>query len=84
VKFLIDSGADVNGYVPGDETPLINASARGQMEVVKYLVSRGANVSLAVHRDESPDSELRSPLSEARKNGHDDVVKLLESLGARQ
>jgi len=82
-KFLIDHGADVNANVPGDETPLINASAQGQAEAVKYLVSRGANVNLAVHRDDVPEGELRSPLSEARKYGHDDVVKLLESLGAR-
>jgi ankyrin repeat protein/beta-lactamase regulating signal transducer with metallopeptidase domain len=84
VKFLIDHGADVNGYVPGDETPLINASQQGRAEVVKYLVSRGANPNLAVHRDVSAGSELRSPLSEARKRGHDDVVKLLESLGAKK
>jgi ankyrin repeat protein/beta-lactamase regulating signal transducer with metallopeptidase domain len=84
VKFLIDHGADVNGYVPGDETPLINASQQGRAEVVKYLVSRGANPNLAVHSDRSSAGELRSPLSEARKHGHDDVVKLLDSLGARQ
>ena len=37
---LVERGADVNGIVMGDETPLINAARRGQLDVVKYLVGR--------------------------------------------
>ena len=81
---LIDRGADVNGIVMGDETPLINAARRGQLDVVKYLVERGADVSLAVPASSFPQAEIRSPLSEARKYRRTAVVEYLQSLGARK
>ncbi len=82
VTRLVERGADVNAYVPGDETPLINAARRGSLDVVNYLVSKGADVNLAVHKEHSSASELRSPLSEARKHGQTRVVARLQELGA--
>ncbi len=38
--------------------------------------------NLAVPADSSPGSEVRSPMSEARKHGMTEAVKLLRTLGA--
>ncbi len=84
VQRLIAAGADPNGYVYRDETPLINAAQRGHIAVAEILVEAGADVSLTVeapHTD--PGGPYRSPLSEARRNGHNDMVRWLEERGAQ-
>jgi ankyrin repeat protein len=43
VRFLVDGGADVNAIRPDGVTPLITAALRGNTEVVKILLSAGAN-----------------------------------------
>ena len=82
-RLLLQAGADPNAYVRGDETPLINAAQQGRMDVAAQLVEAGADVSLTVlaQRRDGVD-EYRSPLSEARRNGHGDMVRWLEALGA--
>ncbi|WP_138511324.1 M56 family metallopeptidase [Maricaulis alexandrii] len=82
-SLLLEAGADPNAYVRGDETPLINAAQQGRREVAELLVEAGADVSLTVlaNRREGA-NEYRSPISEARRNGHRDMVRWLESLGA--
>lgn len=82
VTLLIGSGADVNGVVHGDETPLINAARSNQLDVARYLVDRGADVNLAVIAPTIDGSERRSPLSEARRRGHDAMVRFLREHGA--
>ncbi|MEO0881101.1 MAG: ankyrin repeat domain-containing protein [Pseudomonadota bacterium] len=80
---LLDAGANPNGYVYRDETPLIAAAQQGELEMAKLLVAAGADVSLTVktpHRD--PGGPYRSPLSEAERNGHDDVARWLKEMGA--
>lgn len=82
---LITAGADPDGYVPGDETPLINAALMGHMEVAEMLVQAGADISLTVQAGmQYPDivETYRSPLSEAERGGHDDMVAWLRSMGA--
>lgn len=79
---LVDNGADVNGIVHGDETPLINAARSNRLEVAQYLIARGANVNLSVIAPVIDGSERRSPLSEARRRSHADMVALLLSHGA--
>ena len=115
---LLDQGADPNGVVEGDGSPLINAASRGRLDQVRMLIDRGADVNLAVEGDENPlmnaaegghlaivqllvangadihtrilndrydgRDEWRTAVSQARKNGHMQVVKYLESLGARE
>lgn len=80
VQALVDRGANVEIFVPGDETPLINAAQAGSLPIVTYLVERGADVNRAV---EANAGEMRSPMSQARKNGHGAVVNYLKSRGAR-
>lgn len=79
VRLLVERGANVEIFVPGDETPLINAAQAGRLPIVTYLVERGADVNRAVPAN----GATRSPMSEARRNGHGDVVNYLKSRGAR-
>jgi len=80
VQALVARGANVEIFVPGDETPLINAAQAGSLSIVAYLVEHGADVNRAVQANPG---EMRSPLSQARKNGHGAVVNYLKSRGAR-
>ena len=94
VDLLLQRGAQVNQIVEGDETALIQAAGDGHLDVVKLLVSHGADVNLGVwveqtiwrgaRRDGPPETrtELRTPLSEARQDGHTEVVNFLIAAGA--
>ena len=85
VRFLLDRGASIEYVVNGDENPLIHASEGGQAEVVRYLITRGANVNARVWADfgDPRRGEWRTPLSMARKNGHQEVVDILIAAGAK-
>ncbi|CAN5137029.1 M56 family metallopeptidase [soil metagenome] len=80
VKTLVESGASVESYVFGDETPLINAAQSGDLARVRYLVDQGADVNRAVPANRG---QIRSPLGEAIKHGHRDVIDYLKAKGAR-
>lgn len=85
VQMLIDRGADVNLAVEGDENPLMNAAEGGHLAVVQLLVAKGADVNTRIHTDRfDSGGEWRTAVSQARRNGHMNVVKYLESLGARE
>lgn len=77
VKKLIAAGADVNAV---DRyrvtTPLIAASAKGFINIVKILIDNGANVNKYVTLG-------LTPLMSASGNGHLDVVRLLVEKGAK-
>ncbi len=84
-RMLLDHGALVNEVVPGDENAIINASGEGYLDIVKLLVSRGADVNSRVwveQRWPDPRGEWRTPLGKARENGHTEVVRYLQSVGA--
>ena len=80
VKTLVEHGASVESFVPGDETPLINAAQSGDLATVRYLIDKGADVNRAVPTDRG---QMRSPLGEAVKHGHRDVIDYLKAKGAR-
>ena len=83
VRHLLDRGADPNAYVQGDETALINAAQKGDIDIAEMLVEAGADVSLTVFAHDRNGREIyRSPLSEARRNRHADMVRWLEVRGA--
>lgn len=83
VKFLVTSGYRVDwcdSEVNSDaETPLAYAAARGYLDIVKYLVGRGANVNGLCR----PGDGL-SPLRAAIQNGRYDVARFLRAHGARK
>jgi ankyrin repeat protein len=87
VTLLLDRAANINEIVYGDENPLIRASAEGRLDVVRLLVNRKADVNARVWIEPEPwrpNGEWRTPLSEARKRGHQDVVQFLLSVGAKE
>lgn len=86
VALLLDRGASIDQMVPDDENALIQASGSGQLTVVSLLVKRGADVNARVWVEGAVESkgEWRTPLSMARKRGHNAVVDLLLSAGARE
>jgi ankyrin repeat protein len=45
VKRLLDGGADVNARGEDGYTPLHGATCWGHLDVVKFLVDRGADIS---------------------------------------
>jgi ankyrin repeat protein len=82
-KILLRAGASVNAIVPSDETALINAAQSGHLEMVQFLVEEAkADISLGVIANPEHKPQWRSPLSEARRMKHKDVVAYLKSKGA--
>jgi len=82
VALLVEHGADVNRVVRGDETPLINAARNNRLDVARYLIAHGADVNLGVHAQTLGGAGWRSPLSAARRYGHDEMIRLLREHGA--
>lgn len=75
-QILLKHGADANATTPGFDTPLIKAVREGDMEIVKLLVSKGADVNLA-----SPTGK-GTPLKNAERNNEDEIATYLRSQGA--
>jgi ankyrin repeat protein len=88
VRFLVEKGASIEKVVPGDENPLIHASEGGQAEVVRFLLGKGADVNARVWAagggPNGRRGEWRTALLMARRNGHDDVARILLAAGARE
>jgi len=77
-EMLVEHGADVNLYARGDETPLINAARNNRIEVARYLIEKGADVNLAVSDWAwTGRGRLRSPLGEAQRLHHEEMIRLL-------
>lgn len=76
-KYLIKSGADVNITDETGNTVLIWASGEGNIELVKLFIDSGASVNYKnVYSDQTA-------LVLARESGHKDIVKYLQSKGAK-
>lgn len=71
-KALIDAGIDVNKAGDLGYTPLHVACMRGNVEMVKFLIDKGANLFAL--------SEGDTPFATARLGGHDHVCDLLAPL----
>jgi uncharacterized protein len=81
VKYLVEViGADVNGRDDGGYTPLHHAAARGDNEVILYLVSKGANVKAVSRRGQTTADMANGPVS--RISPYPETIALLVKLGA--
>lgn len=82
VKYLVeDLHADVNARDHEGNTALHNAAARGDTEMVLYLVSKGADVK-AVNREGKTVADMANgPVQ--RINPFPETLALLEKLGAK-
>jgi ankyrin repeat protein len=82
VKYLVEElHADVNARDHEGNTALHNAAARGDVEMIKYLVSKGADVK-AVNREGKTTADMANgPVQ--RIQPWPEALALLESLGAK-
>jgi ankyrin repeat protein len=76
VRYLIESGADVNVAAGDGMTPLHWAAGRGYVEVTRLLLEAGADVAVGTRIG------TYTPLHLAVRGGHTAVSKLLIEAGA--
>jgi uncharacterized protein len=82
VKYLIeDLHADVNAFDHEGNTALHHAAARGDVEMIQYLVSKGANVKAVTREGKTTADMANGPVQ--RIQPYPEAVALLEKLGAR-
>ncbi|KAB0344192.1 hypothetical protein FD755_012772 [Muntiacus reevesi] len=69
---ISDSGEDVNRTLEGGRKPLHYAADCGQLEILEFLLLKGADIN-------APDKHHITPLLSAVYEGHVSCVKLLLS-----
>lgn len=81
VRYLVEEhGADVNARDLNGYSPLHHAAARGDNELIEYLVSKGADVMVVSRRGETTVDMANGPRQ--RVQPFPETIALLESLGA--
>ena len=82
VKFLVEElGADVNARDLNGYSPLHHAAARGDNELILYLVEKGADVTTISRKGETTVDMANGPVQ--RVQPFPETVALLEELGAK-
>ena len=82
VKFLIEEvGVDVNAVDDDGNTAVHHAAARGDNEMITYLVSKGADVTKVNRGGLTTVDMANGPVQ--RTQPYPETIKLLESLGAK-
>jgi ankyrin repeat protein len=83
VKYLVDElGADVNWQDAGGDSALHYAAARGDNEMIVYLVSKGANVKV-VNRAGQTVADMANGPTERGVRPFPETLALLEKLGVK-
>ncbi len=82
VKFLVEElGADVNARDHNGYTPLHHAAARGDVALIRYLLSKGADATAVARTGQTTVDMANGPVQ--RVQPYPDAIELLESLGAK-
>lgn len=82
VRYLVDElGADVNARDHDGYTPLHNAAARGDVEMLQFLVERGADPLVVSRRGQTTVDMANGPVQ--RVQPFPRAIAYLESLGAK-
>lgn len=81
VRYLVEEhGADVNARDHNGYSPVHHAAARGDNELIEYLVAQGADVMVVSRRGETTVDMANGPRQ--RVQPFPETIALLESLGA--
>ena len=81
VKYLVEElGADVNARDHNGYSPVHHAAARGDNELIRYLVEQGADVMAVSRRGQTTVDMANGPQQRVRP--FPETIQLLESLGA--
>ena len=80
VEYCLSLGLDVNAVDEKGYTALHGAAFRGDNELIKYLVSKGAKVDVKTKEGDTVADMANGPI--AHSIPHPDTVTLLESLGS--
>jgi uncharacterized protein len=82
VKYLVEvAGADVNARDHEGSTAIHHAAARGDTEMIQYLVSRGADPKAVNREGQTTVDMANGPVQ--RVQPWPETIKYLESLGAK-
>ena len=82
VKYLVEEhGADVNARDHNGYNAVHHAASRGDNELIRYLVSKGADVKAVSRRGQTTADMANGPYQ--RTSPYPETIKLLESLGAK-
>jgi uncharacterized protein len=82
VRYLVEElGADVNARDHNGYSPLHHAAARGDNELILYLVEKGADVTVVSRRGQTTADMANGPVQ--RISPFPETVALLEKLGSR-
>ena len=82
MKFLVEElGADVNARDHNGYAPAHHAAARGDNEMILYLVEQGADVTLVARNGQTTVDLANGPVQ--RVQPFPETIALLESLGAK-
>ena len=82
VKYLVEvHGADVNARDHNGYSPVHHAAARGDNELIRYLVEKGADVTLLSRRGQTTADMANGPVQRIRP--FPETVALLERLGSK-
>ena len=82
VKYLVDElGLDVNARDHEGYSAVHHAASRGDNEVIKFLVLRGADVNVISRRGQTTIDMANGP--QQRVQPFPETIRLLESLGAK-
>jgi len=81
VRFLVEElGADVNARDHNGYTPMHHAAARGDNDLIRYLVSKGADPKAVARSGQTTIDMANGPVQ--RIQPFPETIALLESLGA--